>query len=180
MRKGLWMLLAAAVSATPAAAQIPLSIEGRVDAAIPTGDFADVASTAPSFSASAAFGLAPGFGVYGGYSMTEFDLEGSDGEASDEGFSVGLTAALPVAGLPSPWVGAGLVFHEFEVEGGGLEIEGDTEMGFEVGAGVAVPVTPRVRLTPAVGYRTFEVDLLGLGTDRVSYFSAGVGLNISF
>jgi opacity protein-like surface antigen len=79
-------------------------------------------------------------------------------------------------------VGAGLLFHELEVN----DVEqGDAKMGFEVGAGLAVPLGPRVRVTPAVGYRQYNVKSSALGglltsDSNVSYLTAGVGLNFSF
>ena len=162
---------------------IPLSVEGRADAAFPVGNFGDGVKTGWSVGASAALGVAPGFGIYGGYSRAQFELENFDADVVDQGFSVGLTAAIPGAGRLSPWVGGGLVFHDLEVED---DIEGDSDMGFELGAGIAVPVAPGVRLTPGVGYRRYSTaipgDPVGALEDDVDvqYVTAGIGLNIAF
>ena len=95
---------------------------------------------------------------------------------------MGLTAALPGGGARvAPWIGAGAVFHTLEL--GGVEEGIDEEVGFEVGGGVALGLSPNVRLTPGIGFRRYSARLEGLLGDRemdVSYFTAGVGLNISF
>jgi opacity protein-like surface antigen len=194
MRKTMYVTaaVAAAMAATtaPAAAQslpIPLAVEGRVDAAFPMGRFGDVAGTGVGFGAGASIGLTPGVGVYGTYSHTRFGAGVGSSEtpdATDSGFSVGVTAALPGA-TPnvSPWVGGGLVFHQLELGGSGAGIEED--LGFEVGAGVAIAVAPNVRLTPGIGYRSYSASVPALGglTARdvnVQYLTLGVGLNIAF
>ncbi len=182
--------LAAAAMATGAGAQslpIPLSVEGRVDAAFPMGDFADRAGTGAGFGVGASLGIAPGFGVYGTYSHTRFGVGiGSDDtpEATDAGFSVGVTAALPgTSARVAPWIGGGLVFHDLTLNGSSAAISQD--MGFEVGGGVAVGVAPGVRLTPGVGYRRYAATVGALGgvLERdltVQYLTLGVGLNIAF
>ena len=193
MRKTMFATAALAAlvgTATVAGAQslpIPLSLEGRVDAAFPMGDFGDEADTGVGYGVSAALGVAPGFGVYGSYSHTRFGQgPGSTGtpDATDSGFSVGVTAAIPSGGMGmAPWVGGGLVFHQLQLGGNGSGIE--EEMGFEVGGGVAVGVAPGVRLTPGVGYRRYAatVPVLGDVVQRdltVQYLTLGVGLNIAF
>lgn len=189
MRKALFAtaLLAAVASAAQAEAQmgIPFAIEGRLDYAVPTGDFDDVVDEGTSLSGGISLGVSPGLGVYATYSNTRFGVGLTDDEepdAEDSGFSVGLTAALPIGGpRVAPWIGAGAVFHTLELNG---QEEGiDEEIGFEVGGGVAIGIARNVRLTPAVGYRRYgtEVDVAIFDSDLdVSYFTAGVGLNLSF
>jgi opacity protein-like surface antigen len=181
--------VALALGAGEAKAQlgIPLSVEGRVDYAVPVRDFDDLADEGISWGAGVSLGVSPGIGVYGTYSQTEFELaDFEDAQVQDAGFSVGLTTALPTMspGI-SPWVGAGLVIHQFELDTeDGDEDDGiDEDLGFEVGGGLAVRLAPNVRLTPGIGYRQYGVDvgtLLGTAEFDVTYFTAGVGLNISF
>jgi opacity protein-like surface antigen len=180
--------VALALGAGEARAQlnIPLSVEGRVDYAVPVRDFDDLADEGISWGAGVSLGVTPSVGVYGTYSQTEFefaDLE--DAEVQDAGFSVGLTTALPRVSGISPWLGAGLVIHQFEFDSeDGEEDEGiDEDLGFEVGGGLAVPLGANIRLTPGIGYRQYGVDvgtLLGTAEFDVSYFTAGVGVNFSF
>jgi opacity protein-like surface antigen len=169
-----------------AQSRIPLSFEVRGDAAFPTGDFEDrEIENGLGFTASAALQLVPGFGVYGSYGRTEFSVDGSDDtDVLDQGFGAGLTASLGggLAGRATPYIGAGLLFHELELND---EEVGDAQMGFEVGAGIAFPLGRSVRVTPAVGYRQYKVEnttLAGLANDdfSVQYLTAGIGLNIAF
>lgn len=192
MKKATFVLAALSVLGTAGAASaqssIPLSVEVRGDAAFPVGDFADgEVENGIGFTASAALQLVPGFAAYGSYSRTEFSANdlvgGGDNDVLDQGWAAGLTASLGGApGRATPFVGAGLLFHELEVN----EVEqGDAKMGFEVGAGIAVPLGPRVRVTPAVGYRQYNLEDTTAGglitaNSNVSYLTAGVGLNISF
>lgn len=188
MKKGLFaaVALGLAASAGDLSAQmgIPFSAEGRIDYAVPMGDFDDAAGEGVSVGAAASVGVAPGLGVYGSYSMTRFGAgltSDETADAEDRGFSVGLTTSLPRFAGAAPWVGAGVVLHQLELGG---EDEGiDEEMGFEVGGGVALSLSPNVRLTPGVGYRRYGTSIAGLLGDReldVQYVTAGVGLNISF
>ncbi len=183
-------VIAALATAGAAHAQslpIPLSVEGRVDAAFPMGDFGDQVESGAGFGAGASLGIARGLGVYGTYSQTRFGVPPGSSDtpdATDTGFSVGLTAALPGTGARvSPWVGGGVVFHGLELNGSDARIE--EEMGFEVGGGLAVGVAPGVRLTPGVGYRRYEASVPALGGVAardltVQYLTAGIGLNIAF
>lgn len=167
---------------------IPLSVEGRLDYAVPVRDFDDIVDEGMSWSAGASLGISPGLGIYGTYSQTEFEIENlEDAEVEDSGFSVGLTTALPTLSGLSPWIGAGVVFHQFdfndETDEDNDEDGIEEDLGFEVGGGLAVPLARNVRLTPGIGYRQYGVDvgtLLGTAEFDVTYFTAGVGLNISF
>ena len=182
------LALAAALTAAasaPAAAQspIPFAIEGRLDRAIPTGDFDRDVEAGFSAGVGASVQVVPGIGVYGTYSWTGFGAGPTRivEDAVDEGFSVGATVALPAGSARvAPWVGAGLVLHDLEWFGNG---DVTSDPGFELGAGLAITVLPRVRLTPALAYRSYHAEVLAddirLGVD-VNYFTAGVGLNLSF
>lgn len=189
MNKAVFATVAVALSlaAGEARAQfsIPLAVEGRLDYAVPVGDFDDLADEGLSWGAGLSLGITPAIGIYGTYSQTTFDVaDFEDVDLEDNGFSAGLTAALPsVSGL-APWVGAGVVMRELSFEGDDGDDEGvDENLGFELGGGLAIPVGANIRLTPAIGYRQYGVDVGGLvGTAEfdVQYFTAGVGVNFSF
>ncbi|HEY0037992.1 MAG TPA: outer membrane beta-barrel protein [Longimicrobium sp.] len=144
MKKATFVLAALSVLGTAGAASaqspIPLSVEVRGDAAFPVGDFADRnVENGLGFTASASLQLVPGFAAYGSYSRTEFSADdlvggGDDNDVLDQGWAAGLTASLGGApGRPTPFLGAGLLFHELEIN----DVEqGDAKMGFEVGAGI--------------------------------------------
>jgi hypothetical protein len=170
-----------AAAAAEAQSPIPLSLEARAHAAVPTADLGTHAQTGIGFGVSATVQLFPNYGLYGGWSRTEFDLDQADARAVDSGFSVGLTASYPglLGGGLAPWLGSGVLFHSLDVDGAAVP-QGDAGIGFEVGGGVAVPLGPRVRITPGLGYRWYNAPFVGAASARISYLSAGVGLNASF
>lgn len=189
MKKAVFVAVLAAVagSAGEVSAQmgLPFAAEGRLDYAVPTGDFDDAVDEGVSVSGGLAVGIRPGLALYGTYSKTRFGVSLTSDEepdAEDTGFSVGVTAGIPGgSGRVAPWIGAGAVFHTLEL--GGLEQGIDEEIGFEVGGGVALGIAPNVRLTPGVGYRRYSAELegiLGDGEVEVAYFTAGVGLSFTF
>lgn len=176
-------VVAALCSAGAAAAQgpfdiaTPISLEARGGIAIPSGDFADVADNAFGFGGSVHLQVAPRVSVYGGYSMTEFDLEEVSAEGTDRGWEAGARIAFPGVGF-SPWVRGGLLFHDFEVEAAGVEFDGDDEIGFEVGAGAAFPLGPRVSVSPGFAYRRYSSELFAANDLDVSYLNLDIGLRI--
>lgn len=159
MKKAVSGVLAAAatlVFAGSARAQLipnftPFSFEARAGAALPQGDFGDEVDTGTTFGGSATFHFAPLLGIYGGYSQTSF---GGDLDWQQSGFDVGLRASIPTLILPfSPWAKAGVVFYELENEQGS-----DRGTGYELGAGLAWSIFPKITLTPGVSYLTYTVD----------------------
>ncbi|HEV2132130.1 MAG TPA: hypothetical protein VGR27_13540 [Longimicrobiaceae bacterium] len=180
---GILMICAGLAAPEKSAAQspIPFAVEGRAGIAFPSGDLARLANSGVGFGATVTVQLMPNYALYGGYSRTEFELEGgTDGRAIDSGFAVGLTAAYPWLGTRvMPWLGTGLLFHDLEVQGA-PPAEGSSEIGWELGGGLAILLAPRVRLTPGISLRTYAAPLPGRSDGRVSYATAGVGLNVAF
>jgi len=171
---------ALAVSGT-ASAQSPLSVEVRGGAAIPTGEFADNAKTNVGYGATVGLRVAPMVSLYGGYSRAEFGLTDTASDATDAGFQVGARVGIPGLGTGiSPWVKGGVIFHELEIETSYLgSTTGDSEPGFEMGAGLSFPLGPQVTVTPGVGFRRYNHVLFqDQGTRSVSYVNADLGLRI--
>ncbi|HEY0025724.1 MAG TPA: outer membrane beta-barrel protein [Longimicrobium sp.] len=160
MKKTLALLLVASslAVAAPAVAQVPLSVELRLDAGIPTGDAADEVDAGVGFGVRASLDLAPTFALYGGYSQFSFDyddgpiLGGSEVEL--EGFELGGRVGLGTGGgVANPYAMLGALFHE-------------DETGLEAGLGADYAVSYNLSVTPEVRYRTigdFNYISLGLG-----------------
>lgn len=174
-------VLGALAVAGGAAAQVevatPISLEARGGIAIPSGDFADFADNAFGFGGSVHLQVAPRVSVYGGYSQTEFDMEPLGAEGTDRGWEAGARVAFPGVGF-SPWVRGGLLFHDFETEVAGVEVDGDDEVGFEVGVGAAFPLGPRVSVSPGVAYRRYATEFVGGRDLDVSYVNLDIGLRM--
>lgn len=165
-------------TANPAAAQLaglagtPVGVEGRLFAAIPTGSFGNDLGTGLGWGVEGTFNFTPRLGLYGGYSRAEFDVEGAGGgEVRDDGLNFGLRGTLPALGLLSPFLRGGLVFHELS---GSRET--DSELGFELGGGIAVPLSPRFSINPALSYLQYSPDT----GSTVSYLSLGASLMFRF
>ena len=188
-------------AATPAVAQripdLPLTLEVRLGAGAPTGDFADPAAGVDAeagfgFEVGARLNVTPTVALYGAYQWMEFgcaecETAEIDGDVLDSGGEIGARADLPFqrAGL-APWVRAGILFHELEFSGEGGSLRSDAAFGFGIGAGVAVPLQRGLTLLPGIHYRTYSADfefeelsLRNLSTD-VSHVTLDVGLAYRF
>lgn len=167
--------LLVAVAARPAAAQLipnftPFSFEVRGGAALPQGDFGDDADIGLALAGSVTFHPAPILGVYAGYSQNEF---GDDWK--DSGIDAGVRASIPTLILPfSPWAKAGIVYHQLEND----LVEFDRELGYELGAGLAWSIFPKLTLTPGVSLTSYSVDGGALGDLDVRYLKVDIGARL--
>lgn len=193
------VLLLLLISAPGASAQfllpIPVSVEVRAGAGIPTGDFANrepgiQAESGLMVGAGAAVHISRRFALFGGYSRTRFGCprcgeQGLDADVTDTGGDFGLQVILPasIRGL-GPWIRAGGVYHQISFSGTQGELSSDPALGFEVGGGISLSLLRVIRLTPGVRYRTYsaELDLGGLGEETVdvSHVLVDVGLSYRF
>ncbi|MBW3654471.1 MAG: hypothetical protein KY444_00060 [Gemmatimonadetes bacterium] len=192
-------LILLATAAQTAGAQrlprLPVSVEVRVGAGIPVGEFTEEepgvgAGAGPAFSAGALFHVSNALAVYGAYSRTYFacgacDATGLDEQVVDAGAEFGVQAMLPVrlAGA-SPWLRAGGVYRQLTFSGEGDQLSSEPGFGFEAGGGVAVPLTRSISIGPGVRFRTYAAELdLGAFPNRtvdVSQVLADVGIVYRF
>lgn len=178
----------------PAVAQgvVPFGVVGRVGAGFPTGDFGEDLSAGVGFEADVILRVLPHLNIYGGWSRSSFERqvasEGSD--VIDSGPRVGAQVTVPVGTVTRfvPFVSAGILFSRARLEGTGGRSSResatlDQNVGYDVGAGLSVPIAPGLSVVPAVRYRAHDVvfgdaGVLGVGANDVSYFSADVGLKL--
>jgi opacity protein-like surface antigen len=177
------------------AQQLPLSIEIRGGAALPTGDWNDddVFETGLGFGAAVTFRPTSALGVYAGWDRFSFGVDDEeageeevDASLNDSGFRAGAELALPVSGAPvSPFVSAGVFYGktELEVDGdvGSVGFETDSSIGFEAAVGVGFNAGP-VTVRPAVGYRTRSLEFEGEEAgedDTISYFTFILGISLN-
>jgi hypothetical protein len=157
------VLAAGALALGPgrAAAQsgtLPITVEARLDAGIPTGNFAHNWTVGLGWAVDGAFELTPQFAIYGGYSRFDWSAKDNGADAGlklkDDGFDVGGRVILGTgAGALTPYAQFGALIHN-----------GDT--GFEVGLGGDYPVASNISLTPLVRFRK---------VGDLNYVTAGVG-----
>ncbi|MDO8500892.1 MAG: hypothetical protein Q7S20_03525 [Gemmatimonadaceae bacterium] len=151
----------------------PLSAQGlyfglRGGAGIPTGAFSDntAASSAALDAAKSGFGygLDAGLqlgmiGVYGGFDHINFDCQSTtcntDGKYKLQGFAAGVKLIPPGFSMVRPWIKGGVTFNELQGGYGSsqsTELTTDRNPGYEVGAGVDIPLLGFFRLTPQARY----------------------------
>lgn len=179
-----------AVGTADAQSRTPFSVEIRGGLPFPVGDFQDTQGglqTGYSLGGSAIFQVTPMLGLYAGYSTNRFEVENTENrEVNDAGFHGGLMASFPMTTGLNPFVKGGVVYHETELSanGEGVDLADDEpELGFEVGAGLEIPLGRTLSFTPAVTYTRHSLENTGLlGTSEldVSYVKADVGLRVRF
>ncbi|HKP75963.1 MAG TPA: hypothetical protein VJT67_10500 [Longimicrobiaceae bacterium] len=155
---GLLAVTALAAGAGRAEAQgtLPVSVEVRLDAGLPVGDFKDAAKAGLGWGVTGAFDVAPNFALYAGYSSFDFDLKSSTLKVRDDGFDVGGRVLLGTGGgVMTTFAQFGALFHD--------------ETGFEAGLGAEYQVGPAVTLTPLARYRK---------VGDAQYVGLGIGLNL--
>ncbi len=192
------VLSAAVLATTTASAQstLPITVEVRAGAAIPTGDFGDGTSTGWGVGATVRYAVSPMVELYGGYDHFDFgtdeelDDTGVDFALQDDGVRAGGRFNFSTLGSVSPWVEGGLLFNRSRIEVGvgsvSFNVDSDWTLGFEAGAGFGVALSPRVTLTPGVRYRIHEAEFEveddegGTVTETVdvTYVAIDLGVNI--
>jgi hypothetical protein len=192
LRTGLAALaLAAALPAVASAQLLPLSVEARGGAYIPTGDFADGLNTGFGFGGNVAYRVIPMLDIYAGYSWQRFgveddeEFEGATLDLDDSGFAFGARLHLPAAPNLGPWVRAGVIMHQLKFTGsdGGISVSLSTDraVGAEIGGGLAIPLMPSLSLTPGVSFRTYKPRFEGATSDEpVQYFGLELGARFAF
>jgi len=190
------LLAVALVAAAEVQAQgiLPFSVEARGGLAFPTTDFptgnggVGEAENGVGFGVNATFSFLPGIAVYGGWDRVTFGAGdnvggGSESEFVDQGFAVGGKLSLPLGLLVgvSPWVKGGALIRTLDLQGDdGVSLFADDESGrstgFEVGAGVDIPLGLVLSFTPGVTYRTYKPDFGGTSDNSVSYVDVSLGL----
>lgn len=185
----------AAALAAPASAQtvLPLSFEVRAGAVLPQGDFADAASTGFIVGGTVHYRVAPIATIFAGFEHAQFgvdddaDFEDVDADITDQGFRLGARFDVPLAGMPSlsPWVEGGATFNKTSINlssnDASASVDSDRSVGFEVGAGLAFNVAPKISITPGVRYRSHKAEFDFDGDSEefdANYFAIDLGVHI--
>lgn len=160
----------------PSEAQVSFAGEGRVGVTFPSGDLSEAGAQAGlGIGAELMMTFRPNLTAYVGINRHGFSCD-SDCNLGSGVRSSGLAGGLKFV-FPSPpdahiWGRAGVVAHTLSSD----DFSGDRNLGFEVGAGIDMPIAPRLYLTPHLGFITHEA-----GTDTsASYFTFGAGAHYHF
>lgn len=191
MMRSIRVVLAMALLAPAgAAAQSPLSAELRLGLGVPTQDFGEAElGNGIGFEASLRYQLPLCLSLYAGWDWYHFssDQGGVDFDFEDTGYAVGLLwKPMRLDGYLGPWIRGGMVYDHVEIEDGEGDLVADSDhaFGYEVGAGLTLPLTGRFSLTPGVRYRAFSPEMESGGTTadavELSYLALEIGLAIDF
>ena len=166
-----YVLLAGLLVGAPRLAQAQLFYVGvRGGAAIPTGTFSETSSVSgDAFFSAATPGLGYGvdagigaglLGLYASADRIQFecdkDLCDERGKYKLSGVSAGVRLGVPLFPLIKPWVKAGVVVNDITgtLSGGAAatRIETVRRPGYELGAGIDIPIAGIFSVTPQGRY----------------------------
>lgn len=181
---------ASLVGSSPVRAQSPWSVELDANSALPTQRLAGAdLETGYGFGANLRYRFHPRVAAYAGWEWHRFRTDLALGEADldveDTGYTFGVRVEQPFVGRTAGWLRAGGLGSHIELEDDEGEIISDSGhgLGWELGAGLAIPVGDRAALTPGVRYRWLQRDI-DVGVQRrsgtLAYFTLGAGLAVSF
>src|SRR6478672_4821902 len=185
-----------AASALPLHAQLAyVGVRGGMG--VPSGTFAETfqpgatdgvirgAKPGSGYGLDAGVNLGP-LGFYAGYDHIDFGCEtaacSSSGKYKLEGVSAGVRLGVPLIPIVKPWVKAGVTFNEINGTNTGsnaTKITTDRTPGYEIGAGIDIPILALFSITPQVRYVGQKLDLKGIykgEKTNVSYYTFDIGL----
>jgi len=183
----------ALISSAPLHAQL-LYVGVRGTAGVPSGTFAETpqpgatdgvlrgAKPGVGYGLDAGVGLGP-LGLYAGYDRIDFgcDACASNAKYKLSGVSAGVRLGVPLFPIIKPWVKAGVTFNEINgtATGTGVtKVATDRTPGYELGAGIDIPILGLFAITPQARYVGQKLDLKGVysgSKTNVSYYTFDLG-----
>lgn len=184
---GLFMFLASPI----VMAQEHWSLEIRPDVAFPTQELGDAdLSTGFGIDGMVAYLFMPHLSAYAGWGWHQFSADqsfaGTNIEFEETGYTFGLQFIHPIGETKLNYLArAGGIINHIEAENSDGDIIADTGhgLGWQIEAGLVVPLSDRWQVLPSVRYRSLSRDMeVGETSTAVdlSYLSVGVGISWSF
>jgi hypothetical protein len=173
-----------------ATAQKKFSFEIRPGINFATTNLGDASlKTGFGFEGAFAYKFMPHLAAYAGWSWNKFDaaksFAGNDVNFEETGYTFGLQYIHPIANTQMGYmIKGGGTYNHIETENSNGKIINDTGhgMGWQAGAGVAIPIGYRCVFTPEVRYRSLSRDI-SIGEAKtpvdLNYISAGLGFSFS-
>jgi opacity protein-like surface antigen len=158
----------------------PRGIQNRALATVhlglssPTGDLGDVFDSGLGFGANLGYGVSRNVLVSMGISHHEFDSDVfTDEEVSITPITFNADYVFTTGSRIRPWLGGGIGAYRVNDQIVGLPDDDETTFGFNLGAGVAGPVSPGVLF--GGGFRYHSVSGDNLPDSEFFTFQVGVG-----
>jgi hypothetical protein len=169
-------------AAAPLAAQVSLEVRGgaavgNASQALAGMDF----SPRPAFGAGVSMPAVGPLSVYASYTRASFGCEAGFCVGRDVTFtSHGVSGGVRVQPLPRlPWLQAGVLYNGLSTRSNVENDSGEAGLGYEFGAGYAVPVTPQISIVPALTYRRHEATSGGV-EGHAALVSGEIGVRYTF
>ena len=167
-------------------------LEVRPGVNFPTSDLTTNTSLKTGFGVegTVSYNFMTNLGVYGGWSWNRFSSDqsfaGPSMDFEETGYTYGLQYFMPIGSSDSRlfFKGGGLWNH-IEVENSNGELIDDTGHGFgwQLEAGISLPLSDRWNIQPGIRYRSLSRDFSAGNTSfeaNLNYLSLGVGIVRSF
>jgi opacity protein-like surface antigen len=171
-------------------AQDRWSLEIRGGADYATQDLGDAdLDIGIGFEGFVTYRFMPHLALYTGWGWNHFNADqsfaGADVDFEETGYTFGVQFVHPLGDSQLSYlVRAGGLFNHIEVEDQERDLLGDSEhsFGWQIGAGLVVPLGEHWSLTPSLRYRALssdiEIDATTTAVD-LNYFSIGIGISRS-
>jgi opacity protein-like surface antigen len=178
------VVLSLVLSSSSSFCQNKWSVEFRPNINFPTEDFVNsTIETGFGFEVAVGYRFMEHLGAYAGWGYNNFNIEDSDIDFDETGYTFGLQFIHPIGSSESLsyLVRAGAIYNHIEVEDNDGNLIDDTGhgLGWEVGAGLNYHLGSNWNLRPQVGYRALSRDLNVEGTQTtidVNYIAFGIGV----
>jgi hypothetical protein len=161
------------------------SVELRGGAAFPTEKIDNITlNTGPALGIAGTIKVLRTLKVYAGWDWRYFSVENvstlNNHSMQQTGYNFGAQFEREFAPSLKTWVSAGGVYDHAELEDGAGDIIADSghELGWEVGVGVALPIS-NFTISQGIRYRTLSVDLANGATPisgNLSYIAVELGV----
>lgn len=172
-------------------AQDRWSLEFRSGVSFSTQDLGDAdLGTGFGFEGTLAYRFMPHLSAYAGWGWNQFNADqsfaGTDVDFEETGYTFGLQFNHPlgVSDLNYLIRIGGISNHiETENESGKIIDDSGHGLGWQIGAGLQIPVSDQLSLTPTIAYRSLSRDIKINASNTavdLNYISIAVGLSWSF
>lgn len=177
--------------ANTATAQSRVGVQLFLDGSSATQDLGDADLGAGfGFEANLTYRFLPRLSAYGGWGWQRFSAEesfaGAEADFEETGYRFGLQFMRPLGATPIDYfVRAGGIYNHIEIENSDGDITADSGhgLGWQVGAGVAVPIGAKWRLMPGLRYQSLsrDIEIGATTTDAdLTYVALEIGFHRTF